>query len=151
MDKKIETAPSKGEIRENLSTPTLSSSEEGVFLCLKNANKEGLRSGDQYWSYHTPILQLAYNLGKKGMDLSALHIVTGYRYGGVHWSGLSHNYASDTSEGGLSMAKIDGEKECGSVIWFADRDKVQARGILLPYRGSDGEALIIPLNVEIFD
>ena len=116
-----------------------------------NANKAGLDNPDSFWSYRTPVLQVAYELGTKGVDLSDAQDVTGYRYGAVPAHGLSHNYRDDRSERGLSLVAINGHKPVASVVWFCDRKRVRVSGLLLPYRGSDGEPLVLPYCVEYLD
>ena len=69
-------------------------------------------------------------------------------------TGLSHNYAADACEWGMSTAvRHDNiEKEVGSAVWFAEREKVDVEGIMLPYPGSDGEALILPTKgIDLLD
>lgn len=119
------------------------------------ANKYGQRldpndcSGS---SWYSPILQVASDLGAlKGIDLTDCPVVTGYRYGTAPASGISYNYADQRSERGLSMAAINGQNEVGSCVWFADRDRVEYTGILLPYTGSDGEPLILAFGFDQFD
>lgn len=36
-------------------------------------------------------------------------------------------------------------------MWFADREKIEFSGILLPVTGSDGEPLVLPLEIEQYD
>jgi len=115
------------------------------------ANRDGMDRLGTYWSYYTPVLQVAFDLGQRGVDLSLQPDVTGYRYGKMPESGLSYNYSGQKSERGLSLAAIDGQKETGSCVWFADRDTVKVSGLLLPYKGSDGEPLILPFCVENLD
>ena len=115
------------------------------------ANHNGLKNPDGFDSYYTPTLQVAYNLGQKGINLESQPDVSGERYGNIPESGLSYNYAAATSENGLSLANLNGEKEVGSTIWFADRKKVKVAGMLLPYKGSDGESLILTYDVENLD
>lgn len=116
---------------------------------ITTANAAGLkhRDGSASWSYYTPVLQMAYNLGLDGVNLSDAPVVSGYRYGKVSEHGLSFNYADQKTEKGLSLAAIDGQPECSSVIWFRDRAKVAVSGVLLPLTGSDNEPLILPVGV----
>lgn len=111
-------------------------------------NKMGIENPDAFWSFYTPSLQVAFELGQNGIDLSGQPDVNGYRYGNIPESGLSHNYMDDRSERGLSLVAIDGQKEVGSSIWFCDRKKVKASGLLLPKKGSDGEPLILSYDIE---
>ena len=112
-----------------------------------NINQEGLNT-KEYQSYHTPVLQIAFDLGQQGININELPVVTGYRYGKAPDSFISFNYTDNKSERGLSLAKIEGEEETGSSIWFLGRKKYKYTGYLLPYRGSDGEPLILAFNAE---
>ena len=114
---------------------------------ISDINKLGSENKDEYLSFHTPVLQIAYDLGQKGIDLSKQPVVTGYRYGKAPNSFISQNYRDQTSEFGLSMAAIEGGKEVGSSVWFSGK-KYKYSGILLPYKGSDGENLILALDAE---
>lgn len=119
-------------------------------LILK-ANKAGLKNPASLRSYYTPVLQVAFELGQQGVDLSGQPTVSGWRYGNIPDSGLSYNYRDRKSERGLSLAQLDGEPEVGSSMWFTDRKKIRVTGLLLPYRGSDGEALVLPYGVDCND
>ena len=114
-------------------------------------NRHGMRYPDDMVGYYTPALQIALELGQRGIDLSVQPTVTGYRYGTMPEGGLSYNYADDRSERGLSLAAIDGQDEVGSSVWFAGRAKVTVTGLLLPYQGSDGEPLVLPYDVDDMD
>ena len=120
-------------------------------LEILKANQNGLNNPDGFDSYYTPILQIAYNLGQKGINLESQPDVIGERYGNIPEFGLSYNYSADKSENGLSLANLIDEKEVGSTIWFSDRKKVRVSGLLLPYKGSDGENLILTYDVENLD
>ena len=113
-----------------------------------NANKIGL-SG-QFVMYRTPVLQAAFDLGADGVSLESAPVVTGYRYGRASDDYISYNYADQKKENGLSLAAINGEKEIGSAMWFADRKKFEYTGILCG-KGSDGEPLILALDAEYWD
>lgn len=115
------------------------------------ANKYGMEHPGEFGSYYTPSLQVAMELGQKGIDLSKQPDVTGYRYGGIPQSGISTNYAEGKSERGLSLANLKGKKPVGSVIWFADRKKIKVTGMLLPYKGSDGEPLVFSYQTKYLD
>ena len=118
-----------------------------------SANRDGLQdhNTDSWQSYYTPILRVAYNLGRKGIDLSNCVDFTGHRYGYAPESGISYNYANQSAECGLSLAvKTDGT-EVGSVIWFTDRKKHNYTGLLLPILGSDDEAMILPYGFTVND
>lgn len=115
------------------------------------ANEAGLRHKTDdsiWWSYHTPIYNIAYSLGKDGISLKGQSDVTGYRYGKAKDLGISHNYREDRSEKGLSLAFLEGEQEVGSAMFFKDRKLFKYTGILLPYKGSDGEPLILPYGLD---
>ena len=116
------------------------------------ANKAGLRHKDTgtYWSYYTPTLQVAYNVGHRGVDLSNHPDVSGYRYGAAPESFVSTNYANNTAEDGLSLACLDGEREIGSAVWFAEREIVSYTGLLVN-RGSDGEPIILCYQADYND
>lgn len=131
----------------------LVSKAEKVREALLAANKAGLthRGSDNFFSYYTPLLQVAYNAGHIGHDLSGSKSVSSYRYGKMPESGVSHNYATGRSENGLSMAVKPTGEEVGSSIWFADRPKTKYTGLKLPYTGSDGEMLILPYDVDLLD
>ena len=102
------------------------------------ANEAGLRhkGTDNHWSYYTPSLQIAYNLGYENISLKDSDVVTGIRYGEAPEKGISTNYSENRSEKGLSLAQISGEKEIGSSNWFKDRKAFEYRGLKLPYKGS---------------
>lgn len=119
---------------------------------IREANAAGLRhrDGSNYWSYRTPVLQCAYDLGQNGVDLKDAPIVKGIRYGKAPESGISTNFQSQTAEKGLSLAQEYGKKEIGSSVWFAERKAYEYRGIKVGV-GSDGETLILPLHVENLD
>ena len=98
-------------------------------------------------SWYTPRLQMAYDLGYDGIHVDFDNVVSGYRYGECP-KGASWNYADDCRELGVSLAALDGKKEIGSSIWFFDREKVTVEGLLISEKGSDGEPLIIPLDMD---
>jgi len=122
------------------------------------ANRYGIKTKDRFDSYRTPILSLAMNAGRyKDIDLSNLKDVWIYRYGSAPEIGISHNYRDDVSEKSLSAAGVIGETEHiapGSIRYgdlLGDRDMYVYQGLLLPYKGSDGEPLIIPYYFENLD
>ena len=115
-----------------------------------NLGKRHAENGD-YCAWYTPRLEMAYNLGYDGIEVDFEHIVNGYRYGECP-EHESFNYADNTKEHGVSLAALDGQKEIGSSVWFCDRNKVNVSGLLISETGSDGEPLIIPLDmVDQFD
>lgn len=117
---------------------------------IKKVNALGIQNPNAFWFWHTPVLQKAFNLGQLGIDLSDAPVVRGIRYGKAPESGISHNYADDKSERGLSLAQEAGCKEIGSTVWFGDRKAYEYRGVKVG-TGSDGETIILPLHVENLD
>lgn len=120
---------------------------------LRRAYNLGCRHAQNggYTSWYTPRLQMAYNLGYDGIAVDFDNVVSGYRYGRCP-EHESWNYAADRKECGVSLAVLDGSPEVGSSMWFADREKVSVKGLLIGAKGSDGEPLIIPLDMsEQFD
>jgi len=101
--------------------------------------------------WRTGSLQAAHEMGMEGISINWDKIVIGERYGDLPETGRSFNYADNTAEFGVSLSNIKGEKEIGSSMWFSDRKKVEVRGILLPVTGSDGEPLILPLDIDQYD
>jgi hypothetical protein len=121
---------------------------------IRNANSAGVRHHDSdgdYWNYYSPVLQAAYNLGRSE-GLRTGDLVTGWRYGSVPEFGVSKNYVTDESEGGLSMAKINGMESTWKSFLMTERDRVEVTGVLSPLTGSDDEPLIFPVDcVENLD
>lgn len=112
------------------------------------ANKIGLDNRDSFFSYYTPVLQKAYNLGQLGIDLSKCPVVFGIRYGKAPDSGISYNYLDGKSERGLSLIQERGKPIIPSEIWFSARKTAyEYHGIKVGI-GSDGETLILPLHVD---
>ncbi|HUW12293.1 MAG TPA: ATP-binding protein, partial [Anaerolineae bacterium] len=77
-----------------------------------------------------------------------LRKVRGWRYGKLSDEGRSRNYREESMERGVSlMALDDGDKTADTVsamfIEAGNRPVVWCEGYLLPWRGSDGEPLII--------
>jgi len=134
-----------------VATHELSSTEQKMLSQIQEVNRRGLRDRECCESYYTPVLQVAFDAGQKGIDITSAPVVSGIRYGKSPESGLSNNYSADRSERGLSLSRLDGQKEIGSSVWFGDRKQYSYHGVLLPYRGSDGEPLILPLHVEYLD
>jgi hypothetical protein len=120
---------------------------------IRRANSAGLRDANDdaaYECYWTPVLQVAYNLGKAGQSLQDAPVVSGLRFGRAPESGLSHNHREDVCEMGLSLAQEYGGSEIGSTMWFRERAAFEYRGIKVG-TGSDGETLILPFHVENLD
>lgn len=115
----------------------------------KAAYKSGVNGG--FVGYCTPALIAAQDMGRNGIVIDWDNIVTGYRYGNIPEGGVSRNYADDCMELGCSLARLEGGKEVGSSVWFCDRPEVKVRGILLPVKGSDGEPLVLPLDIKCMD
>jgi len=115
---------------------------------LKKTNAAGIRHSDTdtFWNYYSPLLQAAYDLGKSGVSIADCDVVTGWRYGAVPEFGVSRNYQTDESEGGCSMAKIDGIESTWKSFLMTDRNRVTVKGILLPVTGSDDEQLVFPVD-----
>ena len=111
-----------------------------------NLGKRHAESGD-YCAWYTPRLEMAYNLGYEGIGVDFDNIVSGYRYGKCP-EHESINFADNRKEHGVSLAALDGQKEVGSSVWFCDREKVSVNGLLISATGSDGEPLIIPLDMD---
>lgn len=101
--------------------------------------------------WYTPCLDVAYNLGQKGKEINFDDVVKCVRSGRVPNGGVSYNFRDQYSEKGLSVLNVIGEEEVGSAVWFSERTTIEVEGIRLPYKGSDGETLILPLNIEQFD
>ena len=123
---------------------------------IKNANRNGLEdkaNGVEYTTgdYCTPVLSVALKLGWEGIDITECPVVSGYRFGEIPECGISMNWADQRSERGVSLAALDGCKEIGSSIWFCSRKKVNVTGVLLPYKGSDGEPLVLPIGIDCWD
>ena len=114
-------------------------------LGIKHGNSETEMAG-----WYTKVLEAAYSLGRRGIIVDFDNIVTAERYGELP-EGVSYNYRDGFMEDGVSATNIKGEKEVGSSIWFCDREKIEFRGILLPVKGSDGEPLLLPLDVWQYD
>lgn len=102
------------------------------------------------WSYRTPVLQRAYDMGLSGEDLSSAPVVRGLRFGQAPESGVSTNYRSGRGERGLSLAQESGHAEIGAAVWFAGRQAYEYEGVKVG-TGTDGETLILPLHVENLD
>lgn len=116
----------------------------------KKAYEAGIQDekNDGWRGYHTAIFNAVYDCGRQGIKIDFGKVVTAVRYGDVPEGGRSKNYRDDYLEDGTSVAYIEGEKE---VVWFKDRNKVSLRGILLDQKGSDGESLLLPLNLDQYD
>jgi len=116
------------------------------------ANQAGLkdRETDRWRSFYTPTLQVAYNLGQAGRDLSNAPEVRGYRYGPAPQSFISQNWRDDRSEHGLSLAALDGQEETWSAMFVWHRNVFYYSGLLVG-RGADGEPVILCYEAEDYD
>ena len=119
---------------------------------LKEINKLGIENSKlgKFQAYHTPVYQMAYDLGQQGQDISDLKAIKGIRFGPSPEFGVSRNVRDDISEKGLSLAQKHGGKMIGSAIFFKDRLAYEYEGIEVD-SGSDGEPIILPLHVEDLD
>ena len=108
------------------------------------ANKEGLNG--EYAGYYTPVLRVAYNLGIKGVDLSANETITAFRYGQAPESFISYNNATNDYENGLSVYTNK------SVVRseFTGRKIYEYTG-LISGKGGDDETLILCFDAENLD
>ena len=116
-----------------------------------NLGKKHAQNGD--WSdWYTPRLKMAYDCGYDGIGIDFDNPVYGYRYGNTPTS-TSYNYLDNYLEYGVSLAALETyDKETSTSIFFHDRNKVEVYGLLLDKKGSDGEPLVIPLDMtEQFD
>jgi hypothetical protein len=114
------------------------------------ANRYGLRNQD-YASWHTGIYQVACDLGCDGIDLSQQPDVTAWRRGNLPAGGISINHATGDSERGLSVMAIGDNDAHWSEMFSGDRCRVDVRGMLLPYTGSDDEPLLLAYDIEDMD
>jgi len=114
------------------------------------ANAYGLQHRD-YASWHTPIYQVACDLGCDGIDLSTQPDATGWRRGAMPAGGISTNHAAGTSERGLSLMGLDGQDGHWAEMWMGDRPRVDVSGLLLPYTGSDDEPLVLAYGLADLD
>lgn len=112
-----------------------------------NMGRKHAQNGN-FASWYTPRLQMAYELGYEGIGVDFDNIISGYRFGACP-EHESFNYAEGRKEWGVSLAAVDGQKEVGSTMWFSDRKKVNVKGLLIDATGSDGEPLIIPLDMDV--
>lgn len=108
-------------------------------------------ANNDYQCWSTACLDVAYTLGRDGKEINFDDVVKCNRAGNIPFGGVSYNFRDQLSENGLSVLNVIGENEVGSSVWFADRKEIEVEGIRLPYKGSDGETLVLPLNIEQFD
>lgn len=114
----------------------------------KEANAAGLRhriSGN-HWSYYTPVLQIAYNLGLEGISIQDIEPITAFRFGKAPYNFVSWNYRDNMPENGLSVYT---EK---SIIRseFLGRDKYYYTGLPVGI-GGDGEMIILAFDAINMD
>jgi hypothetical protein len=114
---------------------------------IKKANEMGLRdASDGTWScWWDKILNVAYELGQDGHDLSDQPVVDAHRWGDAPESGISVNHREDRAEKGCSCAYLDSNtSDCyGYMTHVSGAESVAIRGVLVPDTGSDGEPLIL--------
>jgi hypothetical protein len=114
---------------------------------IKKANKMGLvdsMSGE--WScWYNAILNVAYELGQDGIDLSNQPVVDAHRWGNSPDDGISKNHAEDRAEKGCSCAWLDSAPDdCyGYMTHASGANCVAIKGVLVPDTGSDGEPLVL--------
>lgn len=94
--------------------------------------------------WQDPAFRAGYRAGQDGLTWE-WPVVEGYRYGDIPTCGHSANTRDECPELGVSLAALDGQPEIWSfaVAGAAARRRVHVRGILLPWRGSDGEPLVV--------
>lgn len=116
---------------------------------IKTAYEAGLRHSDSetYWSYYTGVLQAAYNLGWTKTEIDWT-VQACERLGYLPVAARSHNYASDTSEVGVSVTDCgdDHDGSRGACMFMGDRPVVKFHGVKIDRRGSDGEPLVLPVD-----
>jgi hypothetical protein len=111
----------------------------------KKANAAGLkhRTTGDFWSYYTPSLQIAYNLGLDGVSIQDVEPIIAFRFGKAPENFISWNYRDNAPEKGLSVytenSIVRGE--------FTDRKKYEYAGLPVA-KGGDGEILILAFDAE---
>lgn len=114
----------------------------------KEVNAAGLRhrNTSNCWSYYTPSLQIAYNLGLDGISIQDLEPIVAFRYGKATENFISWNYRDNAPENGLSVYT---EK---SIVRseFTDRKKYEYAGLPVA-KGGDDEILILAFDAENHD
>lgn len=114
---------------------------------IKKANAMGLKDlANGNWScWWNKILNVAYELGQDGMDLSDSPVVKAHRWGDVPEDGISKNHAENRAENGCSCAWLDSNpNDCyGYMTQASGADCVEVSGVLVKDTGSDGEPLIL--------
>lgn len=102
-------------------------------------------------NWYLKAFALCYQYGFDGIEIDWDNIVECERAGSVPECGVSYNYLSGEYEKGLSVLRVKGEEEIASAMWFSERPTVTIKGIRLPFTGSDGETLILPLDIPEID
>jgi hypothetical protein len=78
---------------------------------------------------------------------SPIDFITGWRYGDIPESGKSYNYRDRYWEMGVSLAFDDDDEETKdkvSLLFIRQgRELVHISGLWIPFKGSDGEPLVI--------
>lgn len=114
----------------------------------KEANASGLshRTTGDVWSYYTPSLQIAYNLGLDGISIQDVQPIVAFRFGKAPDSFISYNYRDNAPEKGLSVYTQK------SIVRseFTDRKKYEYAGLPIA-KGGDGETLILAFDAENYD
>lgn len=158
VDKVLKKAVSRSSKELHESWKTSSSRRQIGRDDIIRVNKQAIESGPTLKSYDTPIYKVAQGAGFDKIDLSTQPDVWALRYGSAPESGISQNYADDISERGLSVFKVFGDNEfvpnntgLRYEYFFGDRPVYGYKGMLLPYRGSDGEPLILPYHFNDWD
>jgi len=114
----------------------------------KAANAAGLkhRTTGAFWSYYTPTLQVAYNLGLDGVSIQDVQPITAFRFGKAPENFISCNYRDNAPEKGLSVYTEKSVIRCE----FTDRQKYEYTGLPVA-TGGDGEILILAFDAEYLD
>lgn len=114
---------------------------------IKKANAMGISDAKNgFWfCWWDKILNVAYELGQDGVDLSSAPVVDAHRWGAPPIDGISKNHAENRAEKGCSCAYLDSDPDdCyGYMTQASGADSVAIRGILVPDTGSDGEPLVL--------
>jgi hypothetical protein len=114
----------------------------------KEANRAGLshRATGDMWSYYTPTLQIAYNLGWAGVSIQDVQPLTAFRFGKAPANFVSYNHRENCTEKGLSVY-TEGSTVRGE---FEGRIRYEYTGLPVA-TGGDGEMLILAFDAENLD
>lgn len=120
---------------------------------IRKVHETGKKNPDKFWSWHTGVLDQAFQLGQEGYELGP--VVNCERFGEPPFSGTSFNYQDQRREKGVSVISADDDSagSAGANLFMSDREIFSFQGILIEgARGSDGEPLVLPINIyENFD